>query len=133
MKKRILSKAVVVYLVAFISIPTTIIDSYISNLSAGEKEVLSKEFSIRGGATEGVVLEQNHRIKIVATGEGLNSAVSEANMRVMAMPDIVVISQVISLKNGETQSWDISPEKHPFNLVVNGKTGQIRFKIYQNP
>jgi hypothetical protein len=51
----------------------------------------------------------------------------------MAMPDIVVISEEISLKNGDTQSWDISPEKHPFNLVVNGKSGQIRFKIYQNP
>ena len=133
MDKRILFRAIVVYLVAFISISITSIDSSMSNLSAGEKEVLSKEFTISGGATEGIVLEQNQHITIVATGESLNSAVSEANIQVMAMPDIVVISEEITLKNGDTKSWDISPEKYPFNLVVNGKSGQIRFKIYQNP
>jgi hypothetical protein len=100
---------------------------------ASEKKDISKELVIKGAEFESIFLNQDRRIVITATGEDPDGAVSEAEMQVMAMPDVVILSVKISLEKGQTQSWEVLPEKNPCNLSVSGKSGQTRLRIDQKP
>lgn len=123
--------AVVSTLVFFFTLIVTFTHLESSIVFAGDNATITKEFTISGTASDSIVLEQSKLLKIFATGVGPINMVSEVTMKVMAMPDIVVITENISLRKGETQSWEVPPEKHPYNLRVVGKSGQIKFKIYQ--
>ena len=117
-----------------ISLSIFLILSYfltINIASAGEKEVLSKEIVIIGNASESILVESYRDIIITAIGDDQNGAASEATIEVMAMPDVVVLSESISLKKGKTKSFVVSHNKNPHSLKIFGKSGRIKFKIDQ--
>jgi hypothetical protein len=117
-----------------ISLSIFLIFSYfftINIASAGEKEVLSKEIVIIGNASESILVESYRDIIITAIGDDQNGAASEATIEVMAMPDVVVLSESISLKKGQTKSFVVSHNKNPHSLKIFGKSGRIMFKIDQ--
>lgn len=100
-------------------------------LSADEKEVLSKEIVIIENASESILVESGRDITITAMGDDPNGAASEAIIEVMAMPDVVVLSESISLKKGQTKSLAVSHDKNPHSLKIFGTSGRIKFKIDQ--
>jgi hypothetical protein len=83
---------------------------------AREKGVSSKEFLISGTADKSVLLESFQHLFITAIGDGPSDGVSEAELKVMAMPDNVILSADISLKKGESKSWAVPSSKSPYNV-----------------
>jgi hypothetical protein len=60
----------------------------------------SKHFQIDGTSFESMVFESHMHIRITATGIAQNRPASAARIKIMAMPDIEVLSEEVSLKNG---------------------------------
>ena len=98
---------------------------------AKAKKPLSTTVSIKSTSTHAIGLEPDRTITITATGEDPGGALSTAGMKVLGKDKSTILSEQVTLKKGETQTWAVPAEKLPYDLYLNGGKGQVRFTVEQ--
>ncbi|WP_319406575.1 VWA domain-containing protein [uncultured Desulfosarcina sp.] len=95
------------------------------------KKPLSTSVLIKPTSAHAIGLEPDRTITITAIGDDAGGAPSTADMKVLAKDKSTIISEKVSLKNGETKTWEVPAEKLPYDLYLNGGKGQVRFTVEQ--
>ncbi len=95
------------------------------------KKPISTTVLIKSTSTQAIGLEPDRHITITATGDADGSVVSTVAMKVLGKNKKPLITEKISLKNGETRTWEVPPGKLPYDLYLNGDKGRIRFTVEQ--
>ena len=98
---------------------------------ARAKKPLSTSVLIKPTSTHAVGLEPDRFITITATGEDAGGALSTAGMKVLSKDKSAILSEQVTLKKGETQTWAVPAEKLPYDLYLSGGKGQVRFTVEQ--
>jgi Ca-activated chloride channel homolog len=102
-----------------------------SQKSVKAKKTLSTTVLIKPTSTHAIGLEPERTITITAIGDDAGGAPAAVDMKVLAQDKSTIISEKVVLKNDETKTWEVPPEKLPFDLYLNGEKGQIRFTVEQ--
>ncbi len=98
---------------------------------AKAKKQLSTTVLVKPTSAEAIGLEPNRTITITATGDDPGDVPSTVDMKVLSKNKGTILSEKIALKSGETQTWEVPAEKLPYDLYLNGGTGQVRFTVEQ--
>jgi hypothetical protein len=78
-----------------------------------------------------ISLKPDRHIIITATGNSPGVSVSSAYIKVLDKGNNEIIAEKITLKNGEIRTWEVTPDKEPWDLSLSGEKGLIKFKIDQ--
>ncbi len=99
--------------------------------SLQDKKPLTKTFKVNRMSGRSISLKPDHYIIITATGSNSGKSVSSAEIKVLDKKNNKIITEKITLKNGEVRTWEVSPDKEPRDISVSGEKGVMKFKIDQ--
>ncbi len=98
---------------------------------AASKETRAAKILIKPTSSQAVGLEPDHYVIITARAAVTSQSPAAAEIKVVGQDKAILISERISLKSGEQQIWELTPDQLPYDLYVMGKNGEIEIDVEQ--
>ena len=113
------------------------IDTGAGQLAGGQKkphtgkEKITGKTLVKPTSSHAVGLEPDRHVIITARAAGGSQVPAAAEIKVLSQDKTILVSESISLKSGDSMSWEITPDKVPYDLYLKGKNGEIEVEVTQ--